>query len=159
MSVDVGFYGLAILMLLLALRVPVALALVVVSLGGMTMMFGWNTAIGMLSSTPYEFIAKWTLSAVPMFLLMGFVCYHTGLTNGLFSAAKVVFRWLPGGVAISSIMASSGFAAVSGSSVACSAAMGRIAIPEMVRGGYKPSFACGTIAAGGTIGALIPPAS
>ncbi len=157
MAVEIGFYGLAALLALLALRVPVALSLIIVSMGGITMMFGWGTAIGMLSSTPYEFIAKWTLSAVPMFLLMGFVCFHTGLTNGLFNAAKVVFRWLPGGVAISSIFASSGFAAVSGSSVACAAAMGRIAIPEMVNGGYKPSFACGTIAAGGTIGALIPP--
>lgn len=157
MSVEIGFYGIAALLVLLALRVPVALSMIIVSLVGITVMFGWNTAIGMLSSTPYEFIAKWTLSAVPMFLLMGFVCFHTGLTNGLFNAAKVVFRWLPGGVAISSIFASSGFAAVSGSSVACAAAMGRIAIPEMVKGGYKPSFACGTIAAGGTIGALIPP--
>ncbi|TDV97174.1 tripartite ATP-independent transporter DctM subunit [Halomonas alkaliantarctica] len=157
MSVEIGFYGIAALLVLLALRVPVALSMIIVSLVGITVMFGWNTAIGMLSSTPYEFIAKWTLSAVPMFLLMGFVCFHTGLTSGLFNAAKVVFRWLPGGVAISSIFASSGFAAVSGSSVACAAAMGRIAIPEMVKGGYKPSFACGTIAAGGTIGALIPP--
>ncbi|MBB3139635.1 TRAP transporter large permease [Halomonas organivorans] len=157
MSVSIGLYGLAALLLLLALRVPVALSLISVSLGGMTLMLGWDTAIGMLSSSPYEFIAKWTLSAVPMFLLMGFVCFHSGLTQGLFNAAKVLFRWLPGGVAISSIVASSGFAAVSGSSVACSAAMGRIAIPEMVSGGYKPSFACGTIAAGGTIGALIPP--
>jgi len=157
MSVEIGFYGIAALLVLLALRVPVALSMIIVSLVGITVMFGWSTAIGMLSSTPYEFIAKWTLSAVPMFLLMGFVCFHTGLTSGLFNAAKVVFRWLPGGVAISSIFASSGFAAVSGSSVACAAAMGRIAIPEMVKGGYKPSFACGTIAAGGTIGALIPP--
>ena len=157
MAVEVGFYGLIILLLLLALRVPVALALMTVSLGGVTYMLDWNIAFSLLASTPYDFVAKWTLSAVPMFLLMGFVSFHTGLTAGLFNAAKVVFRWLPGGLAISSIFASSGFAAVSGSSVACAAAMGRIAIPEMVRSGYKPSFACGTIAAGGTIGALIPP--
>ncbi|MFY0663235.1 MAG: TRAP transporter large permease subunit [Natronospirillum sp.] len=157
MAVEVGFYGLVILLLLLALRVPVALALMAVSLGGVTYMLDWSIAFSLLASTPYEFVAKWTLSAVPMFLLMGFVSFHTGLTAGLFNAAKVVFRWLPGGLAISSIFASSGFAAVSGSSVACAAAMGRIAIPEMVRSGYKPSFACGTIAAGGTIGALIPP--
>ncbi|GGX72109.1 TRAP transporter large permease [Saccharospirillum salsuginis] len=157
MSIEVGFYGLLILLGLLALRVPVAVALITVSLGGLSFMLDWSTAIGMLSSTPYDFIAKWTLSAVPMFLLMGFISYHSGLTDGLFNAAKVVFRWLPGGLAISSIFASSSFAAVSGSSLACAAAMGRIAIPEMVRSGYKPSFACGTIAAGGTIGALIPP--
>lgn len=157
MAVEIGFYGLAILLGLLALRVPVALALIAVSLGGVTLMFGWDTSISLLAAKPYEFLSKWTLSAVPMFLLMGFVCYHTGLTGGLFNAAKVVFRWLPGGLAIASVFASSGFAAVCGSSVACAAAMGRIAIPEMVRSGYKPSFACGTIAAGGTIGALIPP--
>jgi tripartite ATP-independent transporter DctM subunit len=157
MAVEIGLYGLLLLLGLLALRVPVALALIAVSLGGVSLMFGWDTAINLLAAKPYEFVSKWTLSAVPMFLLMGFVCYHTGLTGGLFNAAKVVFRWLPGGLAIASIFASSGFAAVCGSSVACAAAMGRIAIPEMVRSGYKPSFACGTIAAGGTIGALIPP--
>lgn len=157
MSIETGVYGLVALLVLLALRVPVAIALMSVSLVGMTSMLGWDTSISMLSSRPYDFLARWTLSAIPMFLLMGFVSYHSGLTAGLFKAAKVVFRWLPGGLAVSSIFASSGFAAVSGSSVACAASMGRIAIPEMVKSGYKPSFACGTIAAGGTIGALIPP--
>ncbi|MGF2687547.1 TRAP transporter large permease [Marinobacter sp. DUT-3] len=157
MSLETGLIGLGILLALLILRVPVAIALIGVSLGGIAAMMGSDVAVSMLASKPYDFLSKWTLSAVPMFLLMGFVSYHTGLTAGLFNAAKVVFRWLPGGLAISSIFASSGFAAVSGSSVACAAAMGKIAIPEMVRSGYKPSFACGTIAAGGTIGALIPP--
>jgi tripartite ATP-independent transporter DctM subunit len=156
-GIDIGFYGLLVLLALLIVRVPIAIALIAVSLGGLTMMLGWNTAVSLLASKPYEFVSKWTLSAVPMFLLMGFVCFHSGLTAGLFTAAKKLFRWLPGGIAISSIVASAGFAAVSGSSVACAAAMGRIAIPEMVKSGYKPSFACGTIAAGGTIGALIPP--
>lgn len=157
MMAQTGFIGLGVLLLLLALRVPVALALIAVSMAGISSMLGWETAISLLSATPYDFVAKWTLSAIPMFLLMGFVCYYSGLTAGLFNAAKVVFRWLPGGLAISSIFASSAFASVCGSSVACAAAMGRIAIPEMVKGGYKPGFACGTIAAGGTIGALIPP--
>jgi tripartite ATP-independent transporter DctM subunit len=157
MFLETGLIGLGILLALLVFRVPVAIALIGVSMGGIAAMMGSDIAISMLASKPYDFLSKWTLSAVPMFLLMGFVSYHTGLTAGLFNAAKVVFRWLPGGLAISSVVASSGFAAVSGSSVACAAAMGKIAIPEMVRSGYKPSFACGTIAAGGTIGALIPP--
>ncbi len=157
MAVDIGIYGLIVLMILLVLRIPVALSLMAVSLGGIALMVDYNVALSMLASTPYEFVAKWTLSAIPMFLLMGFVAYYTGLTAGLFNAAKVVFSRVPGNLAIASIFASSGFAAVSGSSVACAAAMGRIAIPEMVKSGYKPSFACGTIAAGGTIGALIPP--
>ncbi|WP_439140316.1 TRAP transporter large permease [Roseicyclus sp.] len=157
MSVETGLWGIAILMGLLALRLPVALALIVVSFGGMWSMLGMTPAMGILANTPYSFAAKWTMSAVPMFLLMGFVAYHTGLTAGLFDAAKALLARLPGGLAISSILACSGFAAVSGSSLANSAAMGRIAIPEMIKAGYKPSIAAGCIAAGGTIGALIPP--
>ncbi len=157
MSITVGFVGVAALFVLLALRVPVAIALIGVSFGGVAWMLGLTPAIGIIANTPFSFIASWTLSAVPMFLLMGFISYHAGLTAGLFEAAKAVLRRIPGALAISSIFACSGFAAVCGSSLATAAAMGRIAIPEMVRSGYSPSFASGSIAAGGTIGALIPP--
>ncbi|WP_298500743.1 TRAP transporter large permease [uncultured Maritimibacter sp.] len=157
MSIEIGFYAVGILGLLLVLRVPVALALILVSFGGIWAMIGLRPALGILENTPYSFVASWTMSAVPMFLLMGFVAYHTGLTAGLFDAAKVFLARLPGGLAISSIFACSGFAALSGSSIATAAAMGRIAIPEMIRAGYNPSIATGSIAAGGTIGALIPP--
>ena len=157
MNVEAGFWGVGVLIVLLVLRVPVAMALVAVSFGGVTALIGMGPALGVLQNTPYSFVASWTMSAVPMFLLMGFIAFHTGLTGGLFEAAKVVLRRLPGGLAISSIFACSGFAAVSGSSLACAAAMGRIAIPEMVAAGYRPSIAAGAIAAGGTIGALIPP--
>jgi len=156
-NVTVGFWGVAILLLLLIARVPVALALIAVSFGGITFLIGLNPALGIVMNTPYSFVASWTLSAVPMFLLMGFVAYHSGLTTGLFEAAKVILRRIPGGLAVSAVFACSGFAAVSGSSLACAAAMGRIAIPEMVAAGYRPSVAAGSIAAGGTIGALIPP--
>ena len=157
MNITVGFVGVAVLFVLLALRVPVAIGLIGVSFGGVAWMLGLTPAIGIVANTPFSFIANWTLSAVPMFLLMGFISYHAGLTAGLFEAAKAVLRRVPGALAISSIFACSGFAAVCGSSLATAAAMGRIAIPEMVRSGYSPSFATGSIAAGGTIGALIPP--
>ncbi len=157
MNTDVGLWGVGALALLLILRLPVALSLILVSLGGITALIGITPALGVLANTPYGFAASWTMSAVPMFLLMGFLAFHTGLTGGLFEAAKAVLARLPGGLAISSIFACSGFAAVSGSSLACAAAMGRIAIPEMVAAGYRPSVAAGCIAAGGTIGALIPP--
>ena len=157
MNVTAGLWALAILFLLLVLRVPIAVALILVSFGGVWYLLGLNPAIGILSSTPYEFLSSWTLSAVPMFLLMGFVVYHAGLTTSLFDAAKVVFRRIPGGLGLSAVFACTGFAAVSGSSIACAATMGRIAIPEMVRAGYRPSFSAGILAAGGTIGALIPP--
>tara|TARA_R110002051_G_scaffold74778_1_gene136246 strand:+ start:6959 stop:8266 length:1308 start_codon:yes stop_codon:yes gene_type:complete len=157
MSVDVGLYGVGILLLLLLLRVPVALAMITVSFGGIAMLLGFQPALGIVTSTPYSFVASWTMSAVPMFLLMGFIAFHAGLTTSLFDAAKAILWRVPGGLAISSIFACTGFASVSGSSIACAAAMGRIAIPEMVAAGYRPSFAAGAIAAGGTIGALIPP--
>ncbi len=157
MNVEIGFWGVGILMTLLLLRVPVALALIGVSFGGIVMLLGPTPALGIVADTPYSFVASWTMSAVPMFLLMGFVAFHAGLTEGLFDAAKALLVRVPGGLAISSIFACSGFASVSGSSLACAAAMGRIAIPEMVKAGYRPSIAAGTIASGGTIGALIPP--
>jgi tripartite ATP-independent transporter DctM subunit len=157
MSITVGLWGVAGLFLLLVLRVPVALALIAVSFGGVAFMLGLAPAVGVLANTPFHFVSSWSLSAVPMFLLMGFVAYHSGLTGGLFDAAKALLRRIPGALAISSIFACSGFAAVCGSSLATAASMGRIAIPEMVKSGYAPSFATAAIAAGGTIGALIPP--
>lgn len=157
MSITVGVWGVAALFALLVLRVPVALALIAVSFGGVAWMLGLAPAVGILSNTPFHFVSSWSLSAVPMFLLMGFIAYHSGLTGGLFDAAKALLRRVPGALAISSIFACSGFAAVCGSSLATAASMGRIAIPEMVKSGYSPSFASGAIAAGGTIGALIPP--
>ncbi len=157
MSVETGFWGIGVLFALLFLRVPVALALIAVSFGGIVSLLGIKPAFGILSNTPYAFVASWTMSAVPMFLLMGFVAYHAKLTEGLFDAAKAALWRVPGALAVASIFACSGFAAVCGSSLATAASMGRIAIPEMVRAGYSPSISAGAIAAGGTIGALIPP--
>ncbi len=157
MSVETGFWGIGVLFALLFLRVPVALALIAVSFGGIVSLLGVKPALGILSNTPYSFTASWTMSAVPMFLLMGFVAFHAKLTAGLFDAAKALLRRVPGALAVSSIFACSGFAAVCGSSIATAASMGRIAIPEMVKAGYAPSIAAGAIAAGGTLGILIPP--
>ena len=157
MNVAGGLLGILVLVVLLLLRVPVAIAMIIVAFGGVWMMLGLAPAVGVLANTPYDFVASWTLSAVPMFLLMGFVAFHAGLTAGLFDAAKLALRRVPGGLGIAAILACSGFASVCGSSLATAASMGRIAIPEMVKAGYKPSFATGALAAGGTIGALIPP--
>jgi tripartite ATP-independent transporter DctM subunit len=157
MNITVGIWGVVGLLVLLILRLPVALSMILVSALGITALIGVNPALGILSNTPYAFAASWNMSAVPMFLLMGFLAFNTGMTGGLFDAAKALLARLPGGLAISSVFACSGFAAVSGSSLACAAAMGRIAIPEMVQAGYRPSVAAGCLAAGGTIGALIPP--
>ncbi|WP_116133305.1 TRAP transporter large permease [Tropicimonas sp. IMCC34043] len=155
--ITIGVLALAGMLVLIGLRVPIGFSLIFVSFVGIWGIAGSRAAMSMLSTIPYTSSASWTLSSIPMFLLMGYLAYHSGLTRGLFEAARVWWGWLPGGLAIASLAGASGFAAVSGSSVACSAAVGRIAIPEMHRQGYDMRIATGSVAAGGTIGALIPP--
>ena len=156
-ELQVGVLGLAAVFVLIAMRLPIGLTLITVSYLGIWAAGGHQAAWGMLSLMPHTLIASWTLSAVPMFLLMGFICYNCRLTNGLFDAAKLWFNRLPGGLAIAAVFGCSGFAAITGSSVACAAAMGKIAVPEMLRHRYDIKLATGTLAAAGTIGALIPP--
>lgn len=156
-SIEIGFLGIGVLVLLLALRMPIGLSLIGVSFAGIWLLLGERPAWGIFRAVPYNFAANWTLSSVPMFLLMGYVSYHAGLTQGLFDAAKAWLSRLPGGTAISAVCGAAGFAAVTGSSVACAAAMGRMAIPEMLKQRYDPGIATGALAAAGTLGALIPP--
>lgn len=155
--VEIGLLGLGVLIVLIGLRVPIAISLFSVPFVGIYAMFGWRPALGALKVIPYDFASSWELSSIPMFLLMGYLAYHTGITAGLFDAARVWLARLPGGLAVASIFGASGFAAVTGSSVATAAAMGKIAVPEMQRHGYDPRLSTGTVAAAGTIGALIPP--
>ncbi len=154
---SIALIAVAILFVLLAARVPIGIALPTVSIGGIIALRGTRPAFGMLGSLPFDFAASWSLSAVPMFLLMGALTYHTGLTRSLYAAARLWFNPLPGGLAVASNFASAGFAAASGSSLATAAAMGRLAIPEMLSFGYNKGLATGTIAASGTLGAFIPP--
>jgi tripartite ATP-independent transporter DctM subunit len=156
-EVEIGIYFVAGLLTLILLRVPIGLSLIAVSFCGIWALLGWKIAWGALGIIPFHFSANWVLSSIPAFLFMGFICYHARLTEGLFNAARVWLSGLPGGLAVASIFGCAGFASVTGSSVACSAAMGKIAVPEMTRYNYDPALATGTVAAGGTIGALIPP--
>lgn len=148
---------LGLLIVLLLFRVPVGVTLGGLSFAGIWIMLGSRSAWGILTAVPYDFISHWTLSSVPMFLLMGYICFHSRLTDGLFQVARSWLSWMPGGLAVASVGAAAGFSAVTGSSLACAAAMGRIAIPEMLRSGYDKGLASGTVAAAGTIGSMIPP--
>ena len=156
-SITVGILAIAILLLMLAVRVPIAFALASVSVVGMLVIRGPAAAMSVLAEQPYNFIAHWSMSAVPMFILMGTVAYHGGLTQSLYRAARLWLSSLPGGLAVASTAACAMFAAASGSSVATASAMGRIAIPEMLRYRYDPGLATGAVAAAGTLGSLIPP--
>lgn len=156
-ALQIGFYSIPLLLMLIALRVPVGVALGSVSLGGIALLKGGAAAYGMATLVPYEFAAKWELSAIPMFLMMGALSFHTGLTSSLFECARLWLSRIPGGLAVATNFASAGFAAASGSSLATSAAMGRLAIPEMLKFRYDPALATSVVAAAGTLGALIPP--
>lgn len=156
-EITIGLFGLACLLVLLLIGTPIAVSLILVSFVGTWQLTSFKVAWGFLKFLPYSFSANWILSSIPMFLLLGFICYYAELTKGMFNAARVWLARLPGGLAISAVVGSAGFAAVSGSSLATSAAMGRIAIPEMLNHKYDERLATGVVAISGTIGALIPP--
>jgi len=149
--------ALLLLFVLLALRMPIAIALAIVSAGGIVAIRGPRAAMSMMGAETHDFAAHWTLSAIPMFLLMGAFAFQGGLTTSLFKAGRVWLSRLPGGLAVATNAATAMFAASSGSSIATSAAMTRLAAPEMLKAGYAPSLATSVIACAGTIGALIPP--
>jgi tripartite ATP-independent transporter DctM subunit len=156
-NIEIGVAGIAIALALIALRVPIGVALGLVSIIGIGEMTNMRVAWGMISATPFDFAGTWELTAAPMFLFMGYLCTTTNMTQGLFHAMRLYLARLPGGLAVSSVMASAFFAAASGSSVATSAAMSRIAVPEMLKHNYDKGLATGTVAASGTLGSLIPP--
>jgi C4-dicarboxylate transporter, DctM subunit len=148
-----GFAG---MFLLMALRVPIAFAMGLVGLIGLGLIRSWPAAI---SSTTTEIldIAKYTLSVVPLFVLMGNFVTRAGLSRELYQAAYAFIGHRRGGLAMSTVAACAGFGAICGSSIATTATMARVAMPEMRRFHYSDSFAAGSIAAGGTLGILIPP--
>ena len=156
-SITLGMAAFGILLVLLALRVPIAIAMGLVAFFGITWIRDFHTALSIVGTTPLEFSANWTLSAIPMFILMGSVAQSAGLTSTLFDAGRVWLSRLPGGLALSTVFATTLFSAASGSSVATTAAMGRIAIPEMLRHKYDPGLAAGSVAAAGTLASTIPP--
>jgi tripartite ATP-independent transporter DctM subunit len=145
------------LLVLIGLRVPIGVALGAVAFVGFWWLRDFNVALAVLREVPFDFAASWNFTAIPMFLLMGALVTNSGLSTAIFRAARVWFSGLPGGLAVATNMASAGFAAASGSSLAAAAAMARIAIPEMLRHGYDKGLAAGVVASAGTLAALIPP--
>ena len=153
----IGIIGLVILFALLFIGIPVGVSLGLVAIAGLWVLLGDTATFLKMAITPFRMVESYDLSVLPLFLLMADVCAATGVSRDLYDlAAKWVGR-LPGGIAMASIGACAIFAAISSSAVACAATIGSIAIPEMRRFNYDDSLATGTVAAGGTIGILIPP--
>ncbi|WP_029041537.1 TRAP transporter large permease [Cucumibacter marinus] len=149
--------GFAALFVMMALRVPIGVAMGLVGVGGFAMIAGTGPALNLLAISPIRTITDYNMSLIPMFVLMGVLATRSGISRELFGAGQAWLGRFRGGLALATIGACGGFAAICGSSVATAATMTKVALPEMQRYGYPTNMATGIIAAGGTLGILIPP--
>lgn len=155
--ITIAYIGIIALVLLMFIGLPIAVCFGVVSLVGIWIMKGPDAAMGTVAITPYMWASHYVLMAIPLFILMGFFAFRAGISSDLYNCAYKWIGHIPGGIAIATVIACAGFAATSGSSLACSGAMSAVAIPEMERNHYSKRLAAGCVAAGGTLGILIPP--
>ena len=155
----IGLIGTGVLIVLVVAGVRVVYATALVGLCGVVTIIGWGAGAANVGMIPHAKGTIYALSVLPMFILIGYLAYHAGMTQALFDAARKWIGWLPGGLAVATVFATAGFAAVSGASTATAAVFSRVAIPEMLRYGYDRRLAAGVVAAGGTLASLIPPSA
>jgi tripartite ATP-independent transporter DctM subunit len=153
----IGLAGLAVLVFLIVIRMPIAYAMIIVGGIGVTLLNGTAIFMSQLKTLAYGQFSIYDLSVVPMFVLMGALATRAGLSQDMFRAANAWFGWLRGGTAMAAIAACATFGAVCGSSLATASTMGKVALPELRRYRYSGALATGTLAAGGVLGILIPP--
>ncbi|MGH8668540.1 MAG: TRAP transporter large permease subunit, partial [Burkholderiales bacterium] len=153
--------GLLAMLLLSLMRIPIALSMAIVGVVGYAYMRDWNwaPAFASLQTRLYETGRNYTLSVVPLFILMGNFVTRAGMSQELFRAAYALIGHLRGGLAMATILACAGFGAICGSSIATAATMAKVAYPSMKRFGYSDALATGAIASGGTLGIMIPPST
>ena len=156
-GVVMGAMAFAVLLILLAVRIPIGIAMFLTGAFGYISLSGWEPFLNFLKSAAYARFSVYDLSVVPLFLLMGQFASRGGLSGALFGAASALIGHHRGGIAMAGIGACAGFGAICGSSLATAATMGQVALPELRKYNYSPALATGTMAAGGTLGILIPP--
>ena len=156
-SALLGFFGFVLALALIAFGFPVAIAMGIVGVGGFWLLNGWTGAAFVLGSSPFEAIFPYSLSVVPLFVMMGVFAARAGLSRSLFDMVNGFLGHIRGGLAVTAVGACALFGAICGSSLATVATMGRVAIPEMKRHGYDDTLSSASIAAAGTLGVLIPP--
>jgi len=152
-----GLIGLSAIFVLVVLGMRIAFATALVGFVGLWIMKNFNVAGNVLGFLPHAIVAHYSLSVIPLFIIMGYYAFYAGLTDDIFFTARQWVGHLPGGLAIASVFGCAGFAACTGASTASAAIMGRVAIPEMRKYGYHPRLAAGVVAASGTLASLIPP--
>jgi tripartite ATP-independent transporter DctM subunit len=153
----VGIIGISILVILLFARMWIGFAMAFIGFLGFAYIGGFDAALGVLATVPYRYIADYTVSMVPLFIFMGIVASNTGIAEDLYRSAYKCVGQFPGGLALATVGACASFAAICAESMAEAATMGSVAVPEMKKYKYDPSLATGCVAAGGTLGILIPP--
>lgn len=156
---EIGLVGTGALLLMVFAGVRIYTVAAIVGVLGVVYIIGWDAGAGIGGTVPHSKSVNYALSVLPMFILIGFIAYHAGLTHALFRAATAWVGWVPGGLAVASVFATAGFAAVSGASTATAAVFSRVAIPHMLDAGYDRRLAAGVVAAGGTLASLIPPSA
>jgi tripartite ATP-independent transporter DctM subunit len=156
---QLGVVGCGLLILLCVLGVRIAFAAAIVGTLGLVTMLGWSRGISAIGTIPHQTTANYTLSVLPMFILIGYLAYYARITEAAFEAARRWFGWMPGGLAIGTVYAVAGFSAVSGANTAAAAVFSKVAIPEMLKAGYDKRLAAGVVAAGATLDSLIPPSA
>nr|WP_067288009.1 TRAP transporter large permease [Marinobacterium profundum] len=153
----IGLVCMGLMLVMIALRCPIALAMAATGVIGFGTIVAFDPAFAILEAGPFETLSNYSFSPIPMFLLMGVLASHANMSSELFNAARSLFGGWRGGMALAAVSACGTFSAISGSSVATAASMARVALPEMRKHGYADSLATGTLAAGGTLGIMIPP--
>lgn len=164
----IGLVAFGAVLLLLALRVPIAFALAAIATIGTFVIFAFRTGAfaperairpttSLVFSNSFDLIHSYDLSMIPLFVALGHIAYRADITTKIYHAARVWLARVPGGVAMASVVGCGGFSAITGSSIACASTMGRICTPEMLSVGYDKRLATASVAAGGTLGSLIPP--
>jgi tripartite ATP-independent transporter DctM subunit len=154
---ETGVFSLGMLIVLVFLRLPIAFSMLVVGFFGIGVTVSWSTALNLLAQTTYDSTLNYELSVVPLFILMGNFIARSGLAEDLYAACNSFVGHRRGGLSMATILACGGFSAVCGSSLATAATMSQVAMPSMRKYNYHEGFAAGSIAAGGTLGILIPP--
>ncbi|MFD0387290.1 TRAP transporter large permease subunit [Tistrella bauzanensis] len=157
MDLMIGVAGFAAVLLLGVLRVPVAIAMALVGMAGGLALGGLDSILYLSGTLPFDAVSPYGLSVVPLFVMMGVFAGRAGLSRALYDVADLLVGRFKGGLAMATIGASAGFGAICGSSLATCATIGKVALPEMRRHGYPDALAAGAVAAGGTLGVLIPP--
>lgn len=156
-KVAIGALVVVLSIVLLLTGIPVGVAMLGAALVGLWALAGPRVVASTMRSVTYESTASWSYSVIPMFILMGMILWKSGLTASAFEAARRWLGWMPGGLAVATNFAGAALAASSGSTIGITYALGKVSIPEMLKSGYKPELAVGSVAAAGTLGQIIPP--